>query len=234
MRQLPLGFVAPQRRRPGRPRLTDKQRRMRGSLVPRVTRPELKARHPLHVTLRAKRDVPSLRTKGRFLRMRDALRAAADRFGMRVVHFAVLDDHVHLIVEAHDKHSLSRGMQGLAIRVAKAINRGERRGRVFRDRYHSVVLETPRQVRNAIAYVVLNARRHDRRNGQPPPARWIDPCSSGYWFDGWRGDVRDLRRVAERHLDFPACAPVSAPRTWLLGIGWRRTKLIDPSEVPGH
>jgi REP element-mobilizing transposase RayT len=199
-----------------------------------VVRPELKARHPLHVTLRAKREVPSLRSKGRFLRMRDALRAAADRFGMRVVHFAVLDDHVHLIVEAHDKQALSRGMQGLTIRVARAINRGERSGKVFRDRYHSRVLETPREVRNAIAYVVLNARRHARRSGQPQRARWIDPCSSGYWFDGWRGDVEGLRRGVERHFNFPAEAPVAAPRTWLLGVGWRRRSLIDPSEVPGR
>jgi hypothetical protein len=155
---------------------------------------------------------------------------------MRVVHFAVLDDHVHLIVEAHDKQSLSRGMQGLAIRVAKAINRGERHGRVFRDRYHSVVLETPRQVRNAIAYVVLNARRHARRSGARgsfPPQPSIDPYSSGYWFDGWRGDVSALRRVAAQYLQ-PAEPPVATPRTWLLGVGWRRSRLIDPAEVPGR
>jgi hypothetical protein len=129
-------------------------------------------------------------------------------------------------------------MQGLTIRVAKAINRGERSGKVFRDRYHSRELETPRQVRNAIAYVVLNARRHTerhvRRSERPRPARWIDPCSSGYWFDGWRGDVDGLRRIAARHLDFPAEPPIAAARTWLLGVGWRRWRLIDPSEVPGR
>jgi putative transposase len=201
-----------------------------------VVRPEHKARHPLHITLRAKRDVPSLRSKGRFLRIRDALRAAADRFGMRVVHFAVLDDHVHLIVEAHDKRALSRGMQGLAIRLAKAANRGERHGKVFRDRYHSVVLESPRQVRNAIAYVLLNALRHLRRAGVVGgrgAARWIDPCSSGLWFDGWRGDAEPLVRETERRFGAAPEPPLAAPRTWLLGVGWRRARLIDPSEVPG-
>jgi REP element-mobilizing transposase RayT len=198
-----------------------------------VPRPKIQSRNPLHVTLRTKREVPSLRTKGRFLRMRDALRAASDRFGMRVVHFAVLDDHLHLIVEAHDKRALSRGMQGLAIRLARAANRGERHGRVFRDRYHSVVLASPRQVRNAIAYVLLNARRHLRRAGAVKPAQWIDPCSSGFWFDGWRGDTASLLRATVGRLDPPE-RPVAAPRTWLLGVGWRRARLIDPSEVPGR
>jgi len=234
MRQLSLGLPSPKEKpRRGRPPLTAAQRRARGSLVPRVVRPEIKARNPLHVTLRARHDVPSLRSKGRFLRVRDALRAGADRFGMRVVQFTVMHDHVHLIVEAHDKVALSRGMQGLTIRVAKAINRKERHGKVFRDRYHAVVLDTPRQVRNVLAYVMLNGRRHDRKHGPVGPARWIDPFSSGYWFDGWRTDVTALKRTAERHVDFPAEPPVAAPRTWLLGVGWRRSRLIDPSEVPG-
>ncbi len=234
MRQLSLGLPRPKKKpKRGRPPLTEAQRRARGSPVPRVARPEIKARHPLHVTLRAKRDVPSLRSKGRFVRMREALRAGAERFGMRVVQFAVMHDHVHLVVEAHDKRALSRGMQGLAIRVAKAINRGERRGKVFRDRYHAVVLESPRQVRNVLSYVMLNGRRHDRKHGPVGPARWIDPFSSGYWFDGWSTDVTRLKRAAERELELPSEAPVAAPRTWLLGVGWRRARLIDPSEVPG-
>src|SRR5262249_39906427 len=138
--------------------------------VPRVARPSLSERNPLHITLRALRDAPSFRSKGRFKRIRTSLGAAADRFGMRLVHFAVMADHLHLIVEARDKRALSRGMQGLAIRVAKAANRGDRTGKVFRDRYHAVVLDSPGRVRNAVAYVLLNARRHGSR------ANWIDPC----------------------------------------------------------
>src|SRR5438094_2580426 len=77
---------APRRR--GRPRLTPEQRKARGSLVARVARPSIDPNRPLHVTIRAKKGVPGFRSKRRFLRMRESLRAAADRFGMRVVHFA--------------------------------------------------------------------------------------------------------------------------------------------------
>ena len=218
---LPLPKVAKKPRR-GRPPLTEAERKRRGSLVRRVARPELKARNPLHVTLRARADVPHLRRTARFRRIRSALRAASSRFGMRVVHFAVMGDHLHLIVEAHDKAALSRGMQGLAIRVARAVNRGERKGKVFRDRYHAAVLDSPRRVRNAIAYVLLNSSRHARGARRTP---WVDPFTSGAWFDGWR------RAIGVLGAEEPA--PVAAPRTWLLGVGWRRARLIDPDEVPG-
>ena len=54
----------------------------------------------------------------------------------------------------------------------------------------------------------------------------LDPCASGFWFDGWKG--RDGSPCA---LDEEA--PVAAPRTWLAGFGWRRSKRpISPTDVP--
>jgi hypothetical protein len=120
-------------------------------------------------------------------------------------------DHVHLIVEADDRDALRRGVQGLAIRAARGVNRAlGHRGRVWSDRYHARALETPREVRNAIAYVLLNRQKH------APEARGIDRCSSGPWFEGWRN-----RR--EPPLED---SPVATPRTWLASVGWRRCGLI--------
>jgi hypothetical protein len=87
------------------------------------------------------------------------------------------------------------------------------------------VLGTPREVRHAITYVLLNARRHAAKAGRQLRA-WIarvDPASSGRWFDGWR-------TPQPRARDAPAVAP---PRTWLLAVGWRRHRLLDRCEVPG-
>ena len=75
------------------------------------------------------------------------------------------------------------------------------------DRYHHRWLRTPREVRNAIGYVLHNARKH--LGGVPGR---IDPASSGRWFWG----------VA---TDSPA---VALPRFWLSRSGWRRHGLIDP------
>ena len=102
-----------------------------------------------------------------------------------------------------------------------------RRGSVLADRYHRHTLRTPREVRNAVAYVLLNARRHLAKLGRRPPAvAGIDDASSGRWFTGW-----SLRLQPESSfLDPPSVAP---PRTWLLRLGWRRHGRIDPAEIPG-
>lgn len=134
------------------------------------------------------------------------------------LHFTIQHDHVHLLVEADDSRALSRGLQGLGIRMAKALNRAlGRRGTVFADRYHARILRAPTEVRNALAYVLGNHAKH-----AAPGARIdnVDPLSSGPWFDGWRRQPR---------IPTPMFRPevVTRPTTWLLGRGWRRLGPID-------
>src|SRR5262249_36750210 len=151
---------------------------------------------------------PSLRKQTIFLALRRAL-ANTWREWFRVVHFSVQSNHVHLIVEATDRVALSRGMAGVSIRLARTINRAAgRMGRVFGDRYHARSLSTPREVRNAFAYVLLNFRKHlDRPAG-------VDPASSGFWFVGWKkAPLPEPPSFAE---DEPI--PVRAPRTWLARV----------------
>ncbi len=126
------------------------------------TRPAHEARHPLHVTLRASHGLPSLRTDPLFPAIQRAL-AQASRRGLRVLHFSVQRDHLHLLVEALDAGALSRGLQGLAIRIAKALNRVLGRcGRVWADRFHARALRTPREVRNALMGETSARRPRDR------------------------------------------------------------------------
>lgn len=182
------------------------------------SRSQHKSRFPLHVTLRARADVGSLRWARLYAALEAAI-AASSRSDFRLVHFSVQGDHVHLIVEAHDKPTLSTGMRGLMIRAARALNRASgRSGPVWADRYHCRELRTPREVRHALAYVLLNARKHGRA------VATLDRCSSARWFDGWR----DHSAVVDLALDAPA---VVAARTWLLGAGWRRHGLLRFDEV---
>jgi hypothetical protein len=136
-----------------------------------------------------------------------------------------MGDHAHLIVEAASSRDLACGMKSLGSRLARVVNRVfKRRGAVLADRYHLHVLRTPREVRNAIAYVLLNARRHLAKLGRPlPRVALIDPASSGRWFMGWRGCMATAHDPAA----------VAEPRTWLLRVGWRRAGLIDPAKTPG-
>jgi hypothetical protein len=53
-----------------------------------------------------------------------------------VFEFSAQTDHLHLLVEADDPTRFERGMRGLTIRIAKAVNRALGRvGRVWGDRF---------------------------------------------------------------------------------------------------
>jgi len=92
---------------------------------------------------------------------------------MRVVHYSVQSNHLYLILEAENRTALSRGMRGLTIRVARAINRAlGRRGKAFADHYYARESRTPAEVRRAIRYVLDNAMLHAGGNPQ------TDPCAS--------------------------------------------------------
>ena len=78
--------------------------------------------HPVHVVLRSR--VRSLRSQFLFPTVRRALgRANRAREDFRILHFSVQADHLHLIVEADTQPALSRGVQGLAVRIARARSR---------------------------------------------------------------------------------------------------------------
>ncbi len=157
-----------------------------------------------------------------------ALDAARERGDFAVARFSVQGNHVHLLVEADHAVALASGMKAVSVRIARSLNRiMGRRGAVFSDRYHAHALRTPREVRNALAYVLLNQRSHVIRNGRPAPVPALDPYSSAAAFDGWRGHASESVAPAGS----PGC-PVKSAQTWLLRVGWRRHGLIGIAEVP--
>jgi REP element-mobilizing transposase RayT len=171
----------------------------------------------VHLTLRARAGLPSLRAPRLFQAIREGIRAAS-RAEFRVLHFSVQSDHVHLVVEAEDVRGLSGGARGLSIRLARAINRvRDGQGNVWGDRYHTHTLKTPRETRHALVYVLMNFRKHRPADRQP-----FDPCSSAAWFDGFRS-------APAVSSDPP---PTRRPMSWLARTGWRRHGLIEQSERP--
>jgi putative transposase len=214
---------------------------------PHKPRPEVKARFARHVVLRVVPTVGSLRKRHLYAALRVATIAVAMRElayddvngAFRIVHISIQKTHVHLLVEADNKLAMSRGMQTFMISAAKQINRAyseklglavRRRGRVFADRYHQEIIETPRQARHALAYVLNNWRKHreDRKAGTET---WnVDPYSTGWHFMGWR--ERDDADVHWRHRDTYEPLVVYFPRTWLLSTGWRKAGTISFHEVP--
>jgi REP element-mobilizing transposase RayT len=168
---------------PGKPRL------------PHRVRERIPARLPVHVTWRIQEGLPSLRNKGLARVFAVACGRAQTQFGMRVVHFAVESNHIHLVVEGVS----AAAMKGLGVRVAKAINKKiGRRGRVIGDTYHARALRTPAEVRHTVRYVSRNHEHHTGRRDPDPHHLVFDAFSSEAWPDA-----------------------VVKPRTWLLNNAWR-------------
>jgi REP element-mobilizing transposase RayT len=189
-------------------------------------------RQPCHVTIRVRADVPSLRTVRLVREIERSFARGCERDEFRLVHYSLQGNHAHLIVEADDEHALGRGMKAIGARIARAVNRiVQRSGPVLSDRYHVHVLRTPREVRNALAYVLLNARRHAAGAARTLSRAFrIDPASSGRWFDGWRRTGSAGTAGWMTRCEKP---PVAPPRSWLAIEGWRRWGSLDPSEIPG-
>ncbi len=219
-RQLALHLSTPPARGGARPGSGPKPRGERAG-VSHHGRPEVTRDTPVHATLRVLPHVWNLRSARSFEVVERALAGARPWREFRVVHFSTEGNHLHLIVEADGNRALSEGMQGLSVRLAKGLNRMMgRHGRVFADRFHAHVLATPSEVRNALAYVLLNHRSHMSRIGAPAPAS-LDRFSSAATFDGWMGGREPL-----------APRVTSPAMTWLLRTGWRRRGLLSSLEVP--
>jgi len=219
-RQLELPLRQHGGRRAGAGRKTKGDRAM----VSHRPRDPMSDREPAHVTLKLRSGLPRLRQRAEYAALRAAFARGKQRFGCRLVHYAVLNDHLHLVVEGTDRAALRRAVQGLSIRLARALNRlWRRKGKVFADRYHDRVLKTPREVRNVLVYVFGNARHHAAMGRMVAVPAAIDTFTSAPWFDGFR------ERVTVRGLETIE-RPTTDARSWLLRTGWRRHGLLGVHE----
>ena len=142
---------------PGRARkehLPPRTERVRmSSRVSHETRPEVAG--PIHVVWRIRRGLPGLRTPRALRRLERAFRLGKERDGFALLHYSIQNDHLHLIVEVKNRRKLSKGLQALGIRLAKALNSlwHRRKGGVFAERYFALALASCRQIWRTVRYV---------------------------------------------------------------------------------
>jgi REP-associated tyrosine transposase len=227
-RRRPKQLVLAARGRGGYRELAGRPKKPGRQSVPHRARVRFSRLTAVHVTLRVTDALSgiNLRSSAIYSVLWRCLCAGSEKPGFRLVHFSVQRNHIHLIVEAHSSERLSRGIQGLCIRIARQVNGHMRRsGRFWQERYHATIQRSPTQTRRTLRYVLLNDRRHARRPvrrcGRVASPR-LDALSSALWFDGWLGLL-------------PSCAPrLPVAQSWLLSVGWQRGgSMIDPSDVPG-
>jgi REP element-mobilizing transposase RayT len=183
---------------------------------------------PVHATLRVASDVTRLRKEATYKLIHRAMQRVLSRTDFRIVHVSIQSNHLHLLVEADDAVALAKGMQSFLISLARKLNAYlDRSGPVFPDRYHARVIDSRRQARHALAYVLNNWRRHSEDRAAIARAWKIDRFSSAIHFDGFtealRWDVPDGYEPL----------PVVRARSWLLADGWRLYGTVGMTEVPG-
>ena len=187
----------------------------RSNKVPHSTRPPVSG--PVHVVVRIRRGLPDLRSPKALHRLENVFRKCNTKPGFALVHYNIERDHIHLGTEVTDKESLSLGMQGLNISIARNLNDHwhRRLGHVFDERYFALELKSERQVWRCLRYILNNGRKHGTWTVQGEP----DPYSSGPWFRGW-----SQRNEICRPTRSPPVAPAKRFATCLF---------IDVNDVPG-
>lgn len=137
----------------GRPAIHD-----RG--VRHIARDEIKRNTVLHLTIKIQKNKTGLRNKNVLKVLHGAIKKAR-LIGLRIIHYTLEYDHVHLMVEADNNLVIGRGMQSFGIAFSKGINRiKETKGQVFKTRYHFRKLNSPKEVRNALHYIIGNSTKH--------------------------------------------------------------------------
>lgn len=196
-----------------------------------------KPNQPVHVVLRVVPEIGNLRQRLMYAAIQRATIAAAKQTDARIVEISIQRTHIHLIVEATDASALTRLIQGFGISAAKLLNHAHaeqrgiaqlRRGRVFADRYHASVITSPRQMRNTLAYVLNNWRKHGEDTSTRVRKFRVDPFSSAPQSRAWETDERSSDAFPKIYRPLH----VKPARTWLARVGWRKHGAIRHHEVP--
>ena len=222
-----------------------------------IAREKVTARTPVHITLKLDTrlfgkpdrvrgaEFSSLRHRDYLVMFADAVRGAKNS-GLRVQHYSIQKNHIHLIAEADSASAFQKGMQSLTISLGKRLrNRLQlTNGKIFLGRYHAHVLKTPTEVKSALLYVLQNTSRHWEKARQENFAvgnsgsevsktKVIiqDPFSSVQSFAspsklfGAMAETREAKKyfAGRRHLTQESAGDfLSAPKSWLLANGWTR------------
>ena len=86
--------------------------------------------------------------------------------GLRIVHYSLEYNHVHIYAEVTDNLSLAKGMKALGVSLVKIS------GSCYKTRYHLRILRSASEVKNVLNYILKNGIKHRRTKSV------IDPYNS--------------------------------------------------------
>ncbi|HWU43215.1 MAG TPA: transposase, partial [Bdellovibrio sp.] len=95
-------------------------RKNRTKTVNHMARERVDFKKPLMITMKLKDGLRGLRNRKMLEKFQECGRETK-KYGLRVIHFSLLTNHIHVVIEAKDNQSLSKGMKSLGGRMGRAI-----------------------------------------------------------------------------------------------------------------
>lgn len=75
-----------------------------------MTREKVDFKKPMMITMKLKPGLKGLRNRKLLEKFKEAGRES-NKFGLHVLHFSILTNHIHIFLEAKNNESLGRGMK---------------------------------------------------------------------------------------------------------------------------
>jgi REP element-mobilizing transposase RayT len=123
-------------------------------------RPKLTSLSSLHLTIKINRIKADLKNKSILKVLKRAI-CNSRKKGLRVVHFSLEYDHIHLLIESPHNSALGRGMQSLGVTLARGINLFKKSvGGVYKHRYHFRKINSSRELKRVMNYIFKNGLKH--------------------------------------------------------------------------
>jgi REP element-mobilizing transposase RayT len=189
----------------------------------------------VHLTLRLREGLPNLRTRKGAQIVKRAILGAQSR-GLRVIHFSILSNHIHLICEALSLSVLMNSMKSLTSRMGIHLRRLIKEQKhhsnrlevldkeglgLFRGRYNLQAIQNPAQMKQTLAYVLLNPAKHFKK------APYLDAFTSAAIFEDWQKLIgrelnlnSSLATLKKNLKEF-----LAPPQLWLTQAGWAKARL---------
>lgn len=149
MKQIDLNIYKGTRggRRPGSGR-----KRIHSPGVEHKERVKITRLTPLHINFKYNTHI---RHEGMILILEKAC-LNASHFGLKITHYSIQTNHIHIICETRSTADLISGMRSLTNTIVKLLGKGS----IQVERYHLHILRTKAEIENAVSYVIFNDLKH--------------------------------------------------------------------------
>lgn len=125
-----------------------------------TSREEIFKPSPLHLTVKLKR--ADIQNKVVLRILKHAIYRSRLQ-GLRVIHFSLEHNHVHLYAECESNFVLGKAMKAFGVTFVRRVNKLKKiKGQLYKYRYHLRVLKSARDAKNVINYILKNGIKHGR------------------------------------------------------------------------